>query len=159
MPNWVRNQVSVGNKQALDECIKREKDGDEFDFNVVIPMPEHIFKGNLGFNEREKYGKDNWYDWSIEHWGTKWNGGKCRRTYDDTVEFETAWATPEPVIKAMSEKYKTKVDVYYADEDLGNNCGHYIYDSGKKILDEVGDHLLAEEIWGWLDGEEDENCD
>ena len=154
MPNWVRNQVSVGNKQALDECIKRGEKGDEFDFNVVIPMPEHIFRGNLGFNEHEKYGKDNWYDWSIEHWGTKWNGGQCRRTYDDTVEFETAWATPEPVIKAMSEKYKTKVEVYYADEGISYNCGHYIYDNGKKILKELGNYDLANEIWGWEGDEE-----
>lgn len=53
------------------EAIKNDEIGlGSIDFNKVIPMPEHIFRDMA---EREKYGKDNWYNWSIAHWGTIWN--------------------------------------------------------------------------------------
>lgn len=79
------------------------------DFNKVIPMPEHIFRGNLGMAEREKYGKDNWYDWSIAHWGTKWNsygydGAYTPQDFDEHIEFQTAWSRPVQAIAALAKK-------------------------------------------------------
>ena len=48
------------------EAIQSDEIGlGSIDFNKVIPMPDYIFQGNLGMAEREKYGKENWYDWSI----------------------------------------------------------------------------------------------
>ena len=70
MPNHVTNIVRVSGDpekvRAMFEAIKDDKIGlGSLDFNKVIPMPAHIFRGNLGMAEREKYGKENWYDWSI----------------------------------------------------------------------------------------------
>jgi hypothetical protein len=36
-------------------------------------MPDHIYRGSLGRAEEKQYGKDNWYDWCSQHWGTKWD--------------------------------------------------------------------------------------
>lgn len=70
MPNHVTNILRVSSDsqkvRAMFEAIKNDEIGlGSIDFNKVIPMPEHIFRGNLGMAEREKYGKDNWYDWSV----------------------------------------------------------------------------------------------
>ena len=64
MPNWTSNSVLfVGKEKQLKtlQTMLKSKDN-EFDFNNIIPMPKNIFRGNLGKEEEEKYGKNNWYD-------------------------------------------------------------------------------------------------
>ena len=80
MPNHIQNRVTFDcSEEKLNEilmaiCSVDEETGqNRVDFNKIIPMPDHIYRGNLGTRERELYGKNNWYDWSIENWGTKWN--------------------------------------------------------------------------------------
>lgn len=173
MPNWVKNHVLIMDRQAIKDCVKTEhrqgngweEDVEFFDFNEIIPMPQELENTNkiypINGEEKsnkeliKKYGADNWYDWSVKNWGTKWNTDSVRKISPQAVEFDTAWATPEPLIKALSEKYHTTVSVCYADEDLGSNCGEYEYKDGEKILDEVGDYDFACEVWGF-DPEENE---
>lgn len=83
MPNHIQNRVTFDcSEEKLNEILTAiQKDSGEngnfgpgtVDFNKIIPMPDNIFKGLLGTEEKKIYGKNNWYDWSIEHWGTKWN--------------------------------------------------------------------------------------
>lgn len=63
------------------------------------------------------HGYPNWYDWSYDHWGTKWNA------YDQTepvlapdgksvtYQFNTAWDTPTPVLQALVDKYDVEITV------------------------------------------------
>ena len=76
-----------------------------------------------GFFNLKRYGETDWYEWSIKHWGTKWNGYE---TVVDcgVIQFQTAWSTPVPVFVELSKRLKDKViTVHYADEDIGSNCG------------------------------------
>lgn len=76
-----------------------------FDFNTVVPMPQLMLKSG------------GWYSWSIKKWGTKWNAYRCmlRGSVFDApgasgaLEFSfcTAWSFPEPVFRALAEKYPT----------------------------------------------------
>ena len=112
MPNWTENNVLfVGKKEQLKtlKTMLKSKDND-FDFNNIVPMPKNIFRGNLGREEEEKYGKNNWYHWSIDNWGTKWN------SVDTTVEengstlsynFMTAWDCPRQIVDALMRMRKT----------------------------------------------------
>jgi len=127
MPNHVTNVISFPNdEKKVDEIrsfMTDEASGLEFDFNKLIPMPEYIFRGNLGAEERYKYGKDNWYDWSIENWGTKWNAYTIR-WFSSCVWFETAWTSVPKIVKALSEKFPdVEMNYSWADEACGYNVG------------------------------------
>ena len=76
-----------------------------------------------GFFNIKRYKARDWYDWSIENWGTKWNAGDTI-VDNETIEFETAWSTPVPVFVELSKRLKDiTITVDYADEDIGSNCG------------------------------------
>lgn len=76
-----------------------------------------------GFFNIKRYKARDWYDWSIENWGTKWNAYDDVID-DDVIEFSTAWSTPLPVLVEVSKRLKNvEINVDYADEDIGSNCG------------------------------------
>ena len=59
----------------------------------------------------EEHGFDNWYDWRIEHWGTKWG---CYRTHVSDegdqlfYRFHTAWRPfNSSVLANMAERFPT----------------------------------------------------
>lgn len=165
MPNWVKNIVTIEDTEALKKMLTKDEEGKlQFDFNVVLPMPEELSTTQYPTEDtnkklkelKEKYGASNWYDWRCDNWGTKWNASDAVLIDDNTIEINTAWSTPEPVIKAISEKFKTRVFVKYADEDIGYNCGEYEYSNGELKYeydaerDEEGDSVgFADNVWGW----------
>lgn len=133
MPNHVTNGVSIRHEDAqklkkfADKAIKKNDDGDlTFDFNAIKPMPKHsetFFRdGGLGQDERTKYGENNWYDWSVKNWGTKWNAYsfKLISRNDNAVhiQFDTAWAPPTPIFEKLVEK-GFQVDAVSINEDSG----------------------------------------
>lgn len=80
-----------------------------------------------------RYDTPSWYEWRIEHWGTKWNACEARLDGND-VWFDTAWSTSQPVIETLSKKFpKVVLNVEYADENLGDNVGIYAYKAGEKV--------------------------
>lgn len=135
MPNHVVNKLyfKCKNKTELNKILEEIKgdDGRAIDFEKIVPMPDYIFRGNLGTAERELYGENNWYDWSCENWGTKWNAYQIYEM-DNGVEFCTAWSAPFPVIQKLSEMFpKVKITHYFADENIGFNCGKFTYIGGE----------------------------
>ncbi len=73
-----------------------------------------------------RFGADNWYDWAIENWGTKWGGYDCVKNSDSECVFLTAWSTPYSAMVKLSEMYpKFTFMISYADEDTGSNVGEY----------------------------------
>ena len=63
--------------------------------------------GKRALDNYAKYGAKDWYEWSIQNWGTKWNA--CNTQINDMNEpniyFDTAWSPPLPVINELSKKY------------------------------------------------------
>ncbi|MBR0511024.1 MAG: hypothetical protein IJJ81_00430 [Ruminococcus sp.] len=94
-------------------------------------------KGEKYVSNVLKYGVSTWYDWAVGNWGTKWNA----YGYDNSVEMEdhklkflTAWAAPHPILQKLSEMYPDiKFEHEWADEDIGSNCGRYVYYGGERI--------------------------
>lgn len=128
MPNHITNRLNIiADKERVREileAIQQDEHGlGSIDFNKIIPMPEEIFRGNLGQKEKELFGENNWYDWSVANWDTKCNS----YGYDDfpaygggsEMYFLTAWSRPESVIKQLSVMFPdVQLQHAWADEDI-----------------------------------------
>ncbi|VVE59687.1 hypothetical protein PSP20601_05607 [Pandoraea sputorum] len=78
-------------------------------------------------------------DFAYERWGTKWNAVESSVDLAaGTASFQTAWTCPTPVFFALSKKFPTdKIDVQYADEDVGRNCGMFALLDGEVIESDI----------------------
>ena len=106
--------------------------------NVATSREEFLILGGIALENLIRYGSTDWYRWANQNWGCKWDtcNAKVERTSDVTAEivFNTPWSTPLQGIIAVSEKFPNAViDVRYADEDLGYNCGWYTLESGECV--------------------------
>lgn len=98
--------------------------------------PELWELGKSAFQNIQKYGSPTWYEWSIQHWDTKWNAYQCRplTEKDDTMVFLTAWSSVPKLVAAISKKYRHQEITYrWADEDLGHNVGEIVFKNGEQI--------------------------
>ncbi len=105
MPNWCLNQVVVTDlegskktKEKIDAVIHALNlcsinDSMEF-FDAIIPRP--------------KVRDDDWYEWNVANWGTKWGAKELYfKVSDDrdkvTITFDTAWSPPTPILDAIHD--------------------------------------------------------
>ena len=148
MPNYTRNKLIV---TGLSEDVERFVDhiGQTMDFEKIIPPPANMFREDLGEKERKECvekGIPNWYDWQREHWGTKWNASDCEEvilthfehtSYAEAIyRFDTAWSTPEPVIRRIIEDWpELEIDGGYIDEGY-EFCGSF-QDFQDRYIEEV----------------------
>ena len=82
----------------------------------------------------KRFGVNNWYDWNLERWGTKWNAsdavvqdvsGTCVEIY-----FDSAWSPPEPVIDAMAKMFPS-AHIEFSYMETGCDFGGFVfYDNG-----------------------------
>ena len=151
MPNHISHKLTfVSNDENYQEVKARfgqlklimQKPDAPFDFNVLIPLPEELNITSPAHTDEEKaqaeanlakYGAKDWYDWSIENWGTKWNAYEVTWGWNE-VCFQTAWSYPKPIFKELSKRFPdTEIEIEYADEDFGANCGVVTWKNGKEI--------------------------
>ena len=80
-------------------------------------------EGQQALDNIKKYGHKDWYNWSIENWGTKWDaceGGTNVCDYEVNASFDTAWAPPTPWLEKVSVKYKKlRFELEYTEEGMG----------------------------------------
>ena len=108
------NQVTLkcsSKEEAL--VLKKQLAGKEgaFDFNTLVPEPPELLvstkKAETLKELRNTYGHDNWYDWRIANWGTKWNSYDCELDESQVdlgildYRFDTAWAPPEAIYRTL----------------------------------------------------------
>lgn len=125
------------------------KEYDRFKRNELLEI------GKIAVYNLKAYGFTTWYDWRICNWGTKWNSCDNIKTDEDCFEFSTAWSAPHPIIEKLARIFpKIRFVHYWADEDIGNNCGEREYINGKENYDRQ--FLTAKEetefaldVWGY----------
>lgn len=121
-------------RDYINTGIKPQKIIDEFGRTRTVDA-DVLALGKKYFENIVKFGHKTWYGWRREHWGTKWNA------YDDAelhngVSFLTAWNAPFQVISKLSEMFPdVRITHYFADEDIGMNCGRYFFVNGEPVED------------------------
>lgn len=148
MPNHVKNVIKISKIQPEETEIIlniiatpmiEDMDYMIIDFNKIIPEPrfESDCPDDFKVNKESRIERlsdrpwFDWYKWHIANWGTKWNAydgyTKIGKTYILFV-FNTAWAAPIPIIQKL-EVLGYPIEVKYADENYGSNCGRMKYTS------------------------------
>lgn len=145
----------------LSKVFFKEADSGHRDYYVI--KDDIFLLGKTVFENIREYGCADWYSWSCDKWGTKWNAydyveqdpGSCE------IRFNTAWSAPHPVIQKLSRMFPlVGIHHEWADEDFGNNCGYVDYFAGEgepHYKDNDKDHYkFAAEVLGY---DEDEYCE
>lgn len=111
MPNWCDNSAyfrndDVSKIDALEKVLN-EKDSTGISSNGEIF--QHL-------RPRPVEEEENWYNWNIEHWGTKWEAGiiDWERQDDNTiwVSFDSAWSPPCALYEYLTEQ-GWRIEAYY----------------------------------------------
>ena len=168
MPSELRGSGSPTRIMTEEEIFVEQKQREQ-DLEAN-PELKGIWGTEVGITQKEydrrmeQYGAANWYDWSLQHWGTKWNAYdvKIDEFNINEIRFSTAWTPPCPVIKKMSELYpEVNFRLEYADEG-GSFLGYSVFEKGELIdeLDvdwdsEKGTELLKK-LDRYFEDEEDE---
>ena len=135
MPNWCNNTLELAHKDPA--MIVRARDAfNRMEFlQEFIPVPEslHIVAGRVSDEAEqakleadsarnvEVHGYENWYDYCVNEWGTKWDIGAdgYEVEIEDgrlTMSFDSAWSPP--------------LEAYAKLEALGFEVRAYYYESG-----------------------------
>jgi len=134
-------------RKAISEFKKKEDKWEKGRGDKYIKL------GHTALKNIEKYGAKDWYDWSINNWGTKWDALESTNEVSDTeisLSFNTAWNAPYPIYAEIAKKFPAiSIDVEYADEGLGNNCGTLSFENGGLFEETEGDFEFACSLWGY----------
>jgi hypothetical protein len=155
MPNWCNNTIEI---KGSTETIKKlweeaTAEGDEGGLlNAMAPMPKALNDTTSPTPPDSEQpvvdGFDNWYDWRVSNWGTKWDvstdGLEFTDHGDGTAEitgwFDSAWAPPT----GAYEKFCDDMDGVYLEafyEEGGMDfAGHWTSEGDDDYLEGISDY-------------------
>ena len=170
MPNWCSNNVEFHNDDVAEvakleahlQFLDKRKKGESAEaglFEYFVPRPPEA--------------EDNWYDWNVSNWGTKWEASIYSWTKENdnsiTINFDTAWSPPTALYEFLAGNTEWYVTATYYEPGMsfvGSNDGGYDYCytiENLEALDNVPEELLEEynireQMEEW-DEEEDEETE
>lgn len=119
MPNWCSNHISLTHDDPA--MIKKVSDHYLAPLTALVPQPESIASGCERLIDKDT--SDNWYDWRIANWGTKWDieleniivssDGKTL-----TANFASAWSPPIEAYEKLKEQ-GYKISAFYSEMMMG----------------------------------------
>ncbi|MEC7688115.1 MAG: hypothetical protein VX514_03650 [Candidatus Thermoplasmatota archaeon] len=125
MPNWCSNSITItGGSNTIRTLwgdTKSNRENENYGLlNAMVPMPAAL-KGTSSPpypKDSPHYkpqpvvdGHNNWYDWCVERWGTKWDIDDDALEFEDhgdgtaTIRgwFESAWSPPIAALNTFCE--------------------------------------------------------
>jgi hypothetical protein len=143
MPNWCNNTIEIeGTKEQINAFVSflDEQSGKNW-FNFFRPCPQELVdtvSGFVGEDKQsahetqqkmniEKHGHADWYSWSVDKWGTKWNCDaqdwmKVENPNEDqasvTFWFDSAWSPPTALYEFIESNSEFIVTASYLEEGM-----------------------------------------
>lgn len=189
MPNWVYNTLTIqGPKDQVDyikdklntpytrthdqwntetqemELVEYTYDKPVFSFwNIIRPADEildvYALQKDPNADPAKMFGGNNWYDWNVRNWGTKWDVAVSNdEKWPDTVlheyksdgednwlvySFNTAWSPAEPAMLELSKLVPNCVLTLEYEEETGWG-GESEFVNGKQTQDSFYDWKCRE---------------
>jgi hypothetical protein len=143
MPNWCSNSITISGstetiKTLWDDAQTNWKNNDYGLLDAMVPMPTAL-KGTTSpapddGSQPAVDGYNNWYDWCVNNWGTKWDVSDEGLEYVDngdgtsaiTGYMDTAWAPPiEAYNKFLDDMDGVSIEATYHEPGM-DFLGEYI---------------------------------
>lgn len=137
MPNWCENTLIVTGsndrvKQFIAENIKQVDDDTIFNFNNLHPCPN----------------EDDWYNWRIANWGTKWEGVIYDTKITDNelvIGFNSAWSPPEGWVRYVAENHYPDLHFHLSFLETGAGFCGVLKGQGTEIFSNATKPIEADE--------------
>ena len=161
MPNWCYNSTTFhGDNETLTKLVEAitttNEDGKvHHDLTLLFPTPTELQIPSVFFRtdsddpehqellkkyeaNKAKYGHQDWYDWNIANWGTKWSPDleESEVEIDGDVlslSYDTAWSPPTGLLRKISEIFPTLLITNSFDEEGMGFWGCEAFQAGKEI--------------------------
>ena len=142
MPNWCNNTITLTGPKEKISAIYAKAVEDNALLQQLKPMPEALEDTTSPAPKEGKVqplvdGFDNWYDWRVQNWGTKWDVDvdNLELSEDGTTItgwFDSAWAPPIHAYEYfLTDNEDCSIKSYYyaqAQFNLG-----FMYDQGAGV--------------------------
>lgn len=155
MPNWCSGRATItGPAPVIAEitAILNDPEGDLL--NWMVPRP--------------KTEDENWYNWNIANWGTKWPISDIyfeHQAEEDSIEFSfcSAWAPPIEAFQTWAQADgRVQFSLEYWEPGVGfvgsaSWDGEYADDQFVDCQQDAAEYKrIASEVWGYEEYEEPE---
>jgi hypothetical protein len=137
MPNWCDNLVTLrhSDKTKIDALEQELSKEDPRVFNSLRPIPA----------DKE----EDWYDWNVNNWGTKWDASvhDWGRDGDNEIwiSFDSAWSPPTTLYEFLLDS-DWDVSAYYHEGGMGF-CGKFTTEDGDEYYEyDMSDRSSIEEL-------------
>lgn len=165
MPNWVYNSLTIEGNPELVNQVKSQLNQpfnyvhDSWDipsqrmmkkdtsysnpvfafWNIIKPTDLDAYHGTRDYTktmeDAMKFEGNDWYDWNVRNWGTKWDVAvsdedkypETELTHDEAngenwvlvYRLNTAWSRPIPALENLSAQYPTLLFTLSYEEETG----------------------------------------
>ena len=169
MPNWCNNNFSItGNVESIKDLWESaQKTGGllsaiaptpEILVDTVSPTPADI-DPVLQRTMIAQTGYDNWYNWQVATWGTKWDVDLEGLEFIDNGDgtaciqgwFDSAWAPPIGAYEQLAQDFDSCVIECSYHEPGMDFAGFWSSENGDEYFEGISEYIAENEPDTWTD--------
>lgn len=151
MPNWCNNNFSItGNTESIKGLWEAAEKAEGL-LQAIAPMPAEL-EGTTAPQD-----EDNWYNWRVNTWGTKWDVSLEGLEYTDNGDgtasiegwFDSAWAPPIGAYEQLAADFDSCViscSYYEPGMDFG---GFWTSEDGDEYTEDLHGQITNNESDLW----------
>lgn len=133
MPNWCENFLTAnGPKEEIEKFSEKVSQVPSY-YSGTVFEPESnevpfYFSGHVPIPQEVVEGKEEWNDWCVKNWGTKWDACECQppeiMTTENissfSVDFLTAWSPPIKWLEKVAKEHPNiEFEIHYTEHGMG----------------------------------------